>query len=308
MIRILSFAVVGLSLVSPSHACAEGPMLADCSGGAARKSLAPALQSEPQQPRPRSQDRQPAHGESARRDKPAAERPEGSKPQDGTPGVSKPQDGKPQDAKPQDAKPQDGKPKTGKPPGEEPPVSDRPKEGKPRAGDQEPELEEPPITQPPPPKSADPADIAAMQSAQAMLDAERRLREMIKQGKIKNIDQILTFEEISAWPYEDGLRGMPEKLKDLTGRKVMMTGFMLPIDEVENIKQFLLVQSLWSCCYGQPPDINGIVRVVMQGGKRLDYQYEPLKVVGTFRVGPTMEEGYCVDIYQLEATEVEVIR
>jgi hypothetical protein len=46
-----------------------------------------------------------------------------------------------------------------------------------------------------------------------------------------------------------------------------MTGFMLPIDEVENIKEFLLVQSLWSCCYGQPPDINGIVRVVMPKGK-----------------------------------------
>jgi hypothetical protein len=158
------------------------------------------------------------------------------------------------------------------------------------------------------PAGADPADLRAMQGAQAMLAAEQRLRDMVRAGKIAGIDRILSFEEISSWPYEDGIKGMPEQLESLNGRNVLMTGFMLPIDEVENIKEFLLVQSLWSCCYGQPPDINGIVRVVMKGNARLDYQFDPLKVVGTFRIGATFEDGYCVDIYQLEADSVEVIK
>ena len=50
-------------------------------------------------------------------------------------------------------------------------------------------------------------------------------------------------------------------LRDLSGKKVLMTGFMLPLDEVQNIKEFLLVQSLWSCCYGTPPDINKLPRL-----------------------------------------------
>ena len=141
-----------------------------------------------------------------------------------------------------------------------------------------------------------------------MLAAERRLRELLDAGKIEGVDKILTFEEIESWPYEDGLLGMPPKVKALDGTEVLMTGFMLPIDEVENIKEFLLVQSLWSCCYGQPPDINGIVRVVMQGDARLDYQFDPIKVIGTFRVEATYEDGYCVDIFQLDASSVEVIR
>ena len=141
-----------------------------------------------------------------------------------------------------------------------------------------------------------------------MLAAERKLRRMIKEGKIGDVDQILTFEEISSWPYEDGLQGMPKEVRELDGKKVLMTGFMLPIDEVENIKEFLLVQSLWSCCYGQPPDINGIVRVVMKGDRRIDYQFDPIKVVGTFEIEATLEDGYCVDIYQLHADSVEVIR
>ncbi|MEZ5964685.1 MAG: DUF3299 domain-containing protein [Planctomycetota bacterium] len=158
------------------------------------------------------------------------------------------------------------------------------------------------------PASADPSDVAAMQSAQAMIKAEARLRRLLKKGAIKGIDKILTFEEISGWPYQDGLKGMPESVKKMDGKTVLMTGFMLPIDEVEKIKEFLLVQSLWSCCYGQPPDINGIVRVVMKGDKRIDYKYDPIKVTGQFKVVASYEDGYCIDIYQLQADEVEVIK
>jgi hypothetical protein len=159
----------------------------------------------------------------------------------------------------------------------------------------------------PAPAGATPEDIRAMRGAKAMLQAEARLKALIKDGKIKGIDRVLTFEEISSWPYEDGLKGMPESVKKLDGLKVMMTGFMLPIDEVENIKQFLLVQSLWSCCFGQPPDINGLVRVVMQGGQKVQYQYDPLKVIGTFVIKPHYDDDYCVDVFTLKAESVEVI-
>ena len=87
-----------------------------------------------------------------------------------------------------------------------------------------------------------------------------------------------------------------------------MTGFMLPIDEVQNIKEFLLVESLWSCCYGQPPDIHGIVRVVMPKKKTTDYFFDPLKIIGTFKVESTVMDGYCVDIYQLHVESLEAIK
>jgi hypothetical protein len=87
-----------------------------------------------------------------------------------------------------------------------------------------------------------------------------------------------------------------------------MVGFMLPIDEVQNIKEFLLVKSLWSCCYGQPPDINGIVRVVMPKGKTTDYFFDPVKVVGTFKVESTVLDGYVVDIYQLHVESLEALK
>jgi hypothetical protein len=195
-------------------------------------------------------------------------------------------------------KPSPGKSTTDKP------VTDKPASEKP--------ADEPRIDRPgddaPIPQGNDPADIAAMRSAEAMLQAERKLAEQLKAGKIKGLDKILPFDEIDSWPYEDGLKGMPKRIKDLSGKKVMMTGFMLPIDEVQNIKEFLLVRSLWSCCYGQPPDIHGIVRVVMPKGKTTDYFFDPLKIIGTFKVEATVMDGYCVDIYQLHLESLEAIK
>ena len=184
------------------------------------------------------------------------------------------------------------------------PVTQEPKTGE---GKPDPKIEKPPADQPIP-KGTDPADLAAMRSAQAMLEAEKKLAEQLKAGKIKGLDQILPFDELTSWPYEDGLKGMPKRIKYLSGKKVLMTGFMLPIDEVQNIKEFLLVQSLWSCCYGSPPDIHGIVRVVMPKGKTTDYFFDPLKLVGTFKVEATVMDGYCVDIYQLHLESLEVIK
>ena len=160
----------------------------------------------------------------------------------------------------------------------------------------------------PMPQGTDPADIAAMRSAEQMLEVEKRLQREIKAGKITGLDKILPFDELTSWPYEDGLKGMPKRVKGLSGKKVLMTGFMLPIDEVQNIKEFLLVESLWSCCYGQPPDIHGIVRVVMPKKKTTDYFFDPLKIIGTFKVESTVMDGYCVDIYQLHVESLEAIK
>jgi hypothetical protein len=201
-------------------------------------------------------------------------------------------------------------------PAKKDPAKQDPAKQEPKAGDKpvtdKPATEEPKIDRPaadqPIPKGTDPADLAAMRSAEQMLQAEKRLADEIKAGKIAGLDKILPFDELDSWPYEDGLKGMPKRVKELDGKKVLMTGFMLPIDEVQNIKEFLLVKSLWSCCYGQPPDIDGIVRVVMPKGKTTDYFFDPLKIVGTFKVEATVMDGYCVDIYQLHVESLEALR
>ena len=228
---------------------------------------------------------------------------QGPKKQDAKKQGPKKQDAKKQGPKKQDAKKQDAKQQD---PKEKADAKDPKKKAD--KGEQGPDKIDRPEADQPMPAGTDPADIAAMKSAEDMLRAEKRLQEEIKSGKITGLDKILPFDELTSWPYEDGLKGMPKRVKKLSGKKVLMTGFMLPIDEVQNIKEFLLVESLWSCCYGQPPDIHGIVRVVMPKKKTTDYFFDPLKIIGTFKVEATMMDGYCVDIYQLHVESLEALK
>ena len=157
------------------------------------------------------------------------------------------------------------------------------------------------------PEGATEEDIRVIRNANKMLIAEKRLGAIMKRLKVKGNAMVLPFDKLDSWIYEDGFEGMPKELEKLNGKRVVMAGFMFPIYEVENIKTFYLVKSLWSCCYGQPPDINGLVRVTVKKKGGIAYQYDPIFVVGTLRLKKTMDEDYCTDIYTIESDSVKVL-
>lgn len=158
---------------------------------------------------------------------------------------------------------------------------------------------------------ADAADLAAKRSAERMLEVEREFRARIDRGAVPELQgrgvTILPFPVLTGWTYTQGLDGMPDSVRELDGDEVAMMGFMLPLDEVTGMRRFLLVQSLWSCCYGTPPDLNGIVHVELPEGRTMDYSFEPVAVVGTFRVRARTEHSYVVDIFQIDAQTVLVL-
>ena len=82
----------------------------------------------------------------------------------------------------------------------------------------------------------------------------------------------------------------------------------LTLEQHENYPLLKARLKTFRHCYGQPPDINGIVRVVMPKGKTTDYFFDPIKIIGTFKVEATVLDGYCVDIYQLQVESLEAIR
>lgn len=159
-----------------------------------------------------------------------------------------------------------------------------------------------PMPKPEHPKGTDPADLAAARGADAMLAAERKVAAMVADGKLPA--RPMSFAQLSSWDYTDGLVGMPQDVQALNGTTVTFVGFMLPIDEVKGMTQFLLVQSLWACCYGMPPDLHEIVRCVLPAGQTTDYTYDPLLLTGTLTVGPTVEDGYVVDVFQLQVSTI----
>ncbi len=137
-------------------------------------------------------------------------------------------------------------------------------------------------------------------------------------GVIKGIDRTtapgtkpLEWETLRATLYSQavGLSDLPEGVRAVDGQRVTMVGFLQPLYEFEDIHQFALVGSHWSCCFGQSPGINGVVNVTLAEGRPgLPNTMEPLRVVGTFRAKETKEEGWLISIFSIDDAEVEPLR
>ena len=115
----------------------------------------------------------------------------------------------------------------------------------------------------------------------------------------------LGFDTLKSWTYVEGKTPIPDFIKKLDGKDIEMTGFMMPLSEVNDITEFLLVPSLWGCCYGQPPAVNHIVVVKMPAGRLAKFYNDPIRVRGRFNVGETKQDGYLVSLYVLTAERID---
>lgn len=116
------------------------------------------------------------------------------------------------------------------------------------------------------------------------------------------------FDVLGGWKYIEGKTSIPKPVQDLDGKQIEVSGFMMPINETQNITSFILIQSLWGCCFGQTPDANHMIVVHLTSGKTTEFSPDPIKVIGRFSVGETREEGYLISIYQLKAHQVSAAK
>lgn len=120
--------------------------------------------------------------------------------------------------------------------------------------------------------------------------------------------QLLSWDTLGSYVYQEGLEGLPEAVKALDGQRVTVAGFLLPLYEFDDIHEFNLVASHWSCCYGIPPGLNGWIHVQLADGKPgLPNTTEPIRIVGTFRISENKDSGYVISIYAIEDAEAAVL-
>jgi hypothetical protein len=93
---------------------------------------------------------------------------------------------------------------------------------------------------------------------------------------------------------------IPTAVKKLDGRKVVVTGFMLPTRmEGRQVTEFLLLRDQAMCCFGGQPQMNEwvVVRMAKPGMYLPDV---PRSFEGMLKVGAIEENGYMCGIYLLE--------
>lgn len=99
---------------------------------------------------------------------------------------------------------------------------------------------------------------------------------------------------------------IPELIRQLDGKKVAVSGYMLPMKmEGALTTEFLLVANSMLCCYGVIPPMNQWATVKMTRRGVTAQQDVPIQVFGTLRVQTRIENGALSAIYHLDAERVQ---
>lgn len=106
-------------------------------------------------------------------------------------------------------------------------------------------------------------------------------------------------------PPPSGAKQIPPQVKELDGKNVIVSGYMLPT-KVEKglVREFLLVASAMLCCYGQTPQVNEFVVVKMSGAGVKAVMDTPVQFYGKLTVKEMYEEGFLTNIYFLEGEKM----
>ncbi len=116
----------------------------------------------------------------------------------------------------------------------------------------------------------------------------------------------MTIKELGNFEFDQDHGGnVPADIKAMSGSKVRLRGFMIPMDQAENITQFALVPSLFACCFGQPPQVQHTIVVNCPKGKAVAYSPDEIVVEGKLAVEEKKDDGYIVSIFQMETSSVK---
>jgi hypothetical protein len=116
----------------------------------------------------------------------------------------------------------------------------------------------------------------------------------------------LAIKDLGNFDYDQEKGGnIPADIKGLTGSKLRLRGYMIPMDQAENISQFALVPSLFSCCFGQPPQVQHTIVVNCPKGKAVNYYQDEIIVEGNLTVEEKKDDGFIVSIFSMECSSVK---
>ena len=79
--------------------------------------------------------------------------------------------------------------------------------------------------------------------------------------------------------------GLPDLPVELDGKRVFVKGYVHPgVADVGEIRNFVLVPDMGTCCFGGQPDLSDMIEVNVKGERGLRYSQRKRKLAGTFHI------------------------
>ena len=119
-----------------------------------------------------------------------------------------------------------------------------------------------------------------------------------------------SFDDLASFEFPAGgsqERTLPESIVRLSGRRVVLDGYMMPLQyEAGGAKKFLLMRYRFGCCYAVSPQLNEWIEVTMDKGVA-DYIPDALSTVwGVLVVKEETREGATIGLYKMRASRAEI--
>ena len=92
-----------------------------------------------------------------------------------------------------------------------------------------------------------------------------------------------------------------QRAAELADKKVFVKGYVYPDGQTANIKQFVLVPDMGTCCFGGQPKLTDMIQVTLNDPLRTEYSFARRSFGGTFRVAASAADKVGTVIYHLDA-------
>jgi len=96
---------------------------------------------------------------------------------------------------------------------------------------------------------------------------------------------------------------IPESAVNLDGQRIFIKGYVYPGDQRHDLRQFVLVPDMGTCCFGGQPALTDMVEVNLKEPLRVDFSYRKRRLGGILHVDTTLKpiSGLNGVYYQLDA-------
>lgn len=119
---------------------------------------------------------------------------------------------------------------------------------------------------------------------------------------------VIDMHDLGGWEVDEREeQPIPDYVLALDGKEFIVHGFMMPDIDFEHIREFHLVRSLYSCCFGAPPQLNEIMRVTLADEDGMEYTYNTIEVRGILRIEFEVIDGLVEDIFRMENATYRIL-
>lgn len=106
--------------------------------------------------------------------------------------------------------------------------------------------------------------------------------------------------------YEDQPPAFPKEILELKDKRIKMLGFMSPYDDLNSMKNFMLMPNMTGCFFCAPPSIEEVLLIRQETDEHCPYIAEPIIVEGTLALWNEESEDpvYEMFLYVVEGAKV----